>query len=93
MASRNTILKFVLLAAVFTRVLPLSGQENDKTPQLFRTIIDASGAVIHGAMVRVESVDGTVHRNTESDTNGFFSISGLSAGPYRLRDSPNTVRP
>ncbi len=54
-------------------IIPLSG-----------TVVDTSGAVIAGATVQVRSAKGTVQITTQSDTNGSFIISGLSAGNYRL---------
>jgi outer membrane receptor protein involved in Fe transport len=52
--------------------------------QLSGTVIDTSGAVIVGATVQVRSANGTVQITTQSDTNGSFIISGLSAGDYQL---------
>jgi hypothetical protein len=52
--------------------------------QLSGTVVDASGAVIAGATVQVRSANGTVQTTTQSDANGSFTISGLSAGDYRL---------
>jgi outer membrane receptor protein involved in Fe transport len=48
------------------------------------TVVDASGAVIAGAAVQVLSADGTLQKTTQSDKDGSFIISGLSAGNYRL---------
>src|SRR5580658_11339500 len=53
-------------------------------PQLSGTVVDTSGAVISGARVQVRSANGTVRITTHSDTNGFFIVSGLSAGNYRV---------
>jgi len=55
-----------------------------KPPQLSGTVIDTSGAMIAGATVHVRSANGTVQITTQSDTNGSFIISGLSAGDYIL---------
>ena len=60
------------------------GTASAETIQLSGTVVDASGAVIAGASVQVRSANGTVQRLTQSDSNGSFSISGLSAGNYRL---------
>ena len=54
------------------------------TPSLSGTVVDTSGAVIAGATVQVHSASGTVHKTAQSDASGSFSISGLSAGSYRL---------
>ncbi|MFZ0311564.1 MAG: TonB-dependent receptor [Candidatus Korobacteraceae bacterium] len=76
---------------VVASVTITSGQQQQITlqfaqglTQLSGTVVDASGAVIAGAAVMVRSADGTVQRLTPSDSNGSFSISGLSAGNYQL---------
>jgi hypothetical protein len=48
------------------------------------TVVDASGTAIAGAMVDVQSANGTVLKMTESDTNGSFTVTGLAAGNYRF---------
>ena len=48
------------------------------------TVVDASGAAIAGASVRVQNANFTPVTTTQSDTNGSFTISGLAAGDYRL---------
>ena len=57
------------------------------SPQLSATVDDTSGAVIAGAIVEVRSASGAVQRTVRSDGNGFFTISGLPAGDYRLEIS------
>ncbi len=52
--------------------------------QLSGTVVDTSGAVIVGATVQVRGANGSVQITTQSDANGSFIISGLSAGDYRL---------
>ncbi len=52
--------------------------------QLSGTVIDTSGGVIAGATVQVRSANGTVQITTQTDVNGSFIISRLSAGNYRL---------
>ena len=78
-------------ATVVATVSIASGQQQQITLQfghgfiqLSGTVVDASGAVIAGASVMVRSTDNTVQRLTQSDSNGFFSISELPAGSYRL---------
>ena len=77
-----TMLTSLLLAA--QEKMPPATSEKADSPQLSGTVVDASGAVLAGATVMVRSADGTVERLTQSDSNGSFSISGLSAGNYRL---------
>jgi hypothetical protein len=47
-------------------------------------VVDTSGAVITGATVRVQNMNGTVQGTAQSETNGSFIIPGLAAGSYRL---------
>ncbi len=83
---------FLLLLAMMLTPLLVAAQEktpvatSDQTypPQLSGTVVDTSGAVIAGATVLVRSANGAVQIKTQSDTNGSFMMSGLSAGDYRL---------
>jgi len=89
-AAAITLISLLILLAVYS--LPLVAQEktpaatSDKAspPQLSGTVVDTSGAVIAGATVQVRGANGTVQRTTQSDRNGSFIISGLSAGNYLL---------
>jgi hypothetical protein len=56
----------------------------EKQGLLLGTLVDASGAVIPGATVKIRGTNSTVERTTQSDKNGSFIISGLSAGDYQL---------
>jgi len=66
---------------------PVATSNKPHSPQLSATVDDTSGAVIAGAIVEVRSVSGAVQRTVRSDGNGFFTISGLPAGDYRLEIS------
>src|ERR1700757_548432 len=63
---------------------PLATSEQAYPSPLSGTVVDPSGAVIAGATVLVRSANGTVQRTTQTDRNGSFIISGLSAGNYQL---------
>jgi len=63
---------------------PIAASDTAYPTQLSGTVVDASGAVIAGATLIVRSANGTVQRTTQSDRNGTFIITGLSAGFYRL---------
>ena len=83
---RLAILLFVILPAVLMAqgVRIREGSDKASSPQLSGRVVDASGAVISGAIVQVRNANGAVRTNTQSDANGFFIISGLSPGSYRL---------
>jgi hypothetical protein len=72
------------LPAIAQEKTPLATSGKAQPPRLSGTIVDTSGAVIAGATVQVRSANRTVQRTIQSDTNGFFIISGLPAGNYRL---------
>jgi hypothetical protein len=76
MPRRVVVIASILLAAMgcgWAADMPVSG-----------TVVDASGAAIGGASVRLQNASGTVLTTTTSDANGGFAISGLAAGDYRL---------
>jgi len=52
--------------------------------QISGSVVDTSGAVIAGATVQVRSANGTLQKTTQSNASGFFNVSRLSAGSYRL---------
>jgi hypothetical protein len=81
--SGKTIGVTPLLIAAKQNPLVVTSDKAD-SPQLSGTVVDMSGAVIAGATVQVLSANGAVQRTIQSDRNGFFIISGLSAGSYPL---------
>lgn len=86
MEGRNTIVKFVILMNLLAGAPLVRSQMNDMAslPQISGTVVDSSGAVIAGAAVQIRRMDHTAQRTTQTDRNGSFSISGLTAGSYRL---------
>jgi len=82
----------LFLMLILLSSLPSLAQEKTRVatsdrahpPQLSGTVVDTSGAVISGATVQVRSANGTVRITTQSNTNGSFILSGLSAGDFRL---------
>jgi hypothetical protein len=84
LSSTKILLLAPLLIAVMFVSRFISAQGAVTTPQLSGTVVDTSGAVIAGATVQVRRANDALQRTTLSDRNGFFSISGLSAGSYQL---------
>jgi hypothetical protein len=64
--------------------LPVAVSDKAHSFQLSGTVVDRSSAVIAGATLQIRSTNSTVRITTQSDRNGAFLISGLSAGDYRL---------
>jgi len=85
-AIRATGLLLFLIPCVLTaqEKPPFAGSDKANPLQLTGIVVDTSGAVIAGATVQVRSLNGTVQTTAQSDANGSFIISGLSAGNYRL---------
>ena len=63
---------------------PPATSDQADSAQLSGTVVDASGAVIAGAAVQLQSAGGAVQRTAQADANGSFVISGLPAGNYRI---------
>jgi hypothetical protein len=61
-----------------------TGGANNENSRIEGTVVDSSGAVIAGASVRVRNAGGSLKRTTQADRNGYFVVSGLAAGGYRL---------
>jgi hypothetical protein len=67
-----------------SRVHPFAEGQRSSTAQLSGTIVDTSGAAIPGAIVVLNGANGMEQKTIRADKNGFFAISGISAGNYRL---------
>jgi hypothetical protein len=52
--------------------------------QLSGAVTDSTGAVVPGALVRLLDEDTNVIAQTNTDSNGQYSLPGVSAGSYRL---------
>jgi len=72
---------------------PVAARNKPHSSQLSATVVDTSGAVIAGAIVEVRGASGAAQRTVQSDGNGFFTISGLPAGDYRLGVSHPALKP
>ena len=88
----ETVLAFrCLLVMMITSLLvvaqektPAATRDRAYPPRLSGTVVDTSGAVIAEATVQVRRSNGRVQMTTQSNTRGFFIISGIAAGDYRL---------
>jgi outer membrane receptor protein involved in Fe transport len=78
------VVALVETLALFASLLVPSLLFAQANAQLSGTIVDPSGAVIAGATLQVRSATGAAKITTQSDANGSFIISRLSAGNYRL---------
>ncbi len=87
-----TTLFYATSASAQTRSTNAASQENtpiatgDKVypTQLSGTVVHASGAVIAGAAVQIQSANDTVLRTAQTGNNGSFAVSGLRVGTYQL---------
>src|SRR6202050_5968109 len=81
----HTCMDLIILSCSITSVCAAANAQG--IAQLSGTVVDNSGAVIAGCNVQVRRTNGTVRMTTQTDANGSFIISGLSAGAYRLEVS------
>jgi hypothetical protein len=61
-----------------------AASNKDSPFQLSGTVVDASGAVIAGAIVQLRGANGSAQRIAQSDRGGYFLLAGLAAGSYQL---------
>ena len=80
------VIPFLLVIAFALSAQDVTSQRVDNANQLQVSgiVVDTSGALIPQATVQLRSTNGTLQRATESDREGSFTISGLSAGNYQL---------
>jgi hypothetical protein len=88
---RNRATKFgivcLLLSVAFAAIAVAQTGKMDGSrtmPSLAGTVVDASGAAIAGATLRVQSANGYVVATASADRNGSFLIPGLAPGSYQL---------
>lgn len=79
---RRAIHQFAALLALLAVLAAVAAQA--PSPLLSGTVVDASGAVISGAAIQLQSANGAVHKTTQSGSNGSFTIPGLAPGNYQL---------
>ena len=75
--------RMVLLLLVGLLPLPAFGQRSTAT--LSGTVSDTTGAVVPGAQVTATNLSTGATTTTVSNTEGFYVLTGLLAGVYRLR--------
>src|SRR5947208_6292063 len=73
------LMRYVLLLAIVTLPLALFAQT---TGQITGTVRDNTGAVVNGAKVTIRDTAKGVDRQTTSNTDGEYLVSGLGAGSY-----------
>jgi hypothetical protein len=74
-------LGLVLLALLC--VCPIVAAQTDSATISGR-IVDNSGAVVLGAQVRVTNIDTNIENTTATNDEGFYLVSNLKAGRYRI---------
>ena len=55
-----------------------------ESAQLIGVIRDASGATVPGTEVSLYNIDVGVRRTTRTDDHGFYAVSSLRAGNYKI---------
>jgi len=78
----KSLILVVLLGSMSTAVV--WGQT---TAQIHGTILDASGAAVSGAAIKVTQTETGLTRTAASDADGGYLLTSLPLGPYRLEVS------
>ena len=60
------------------------GQSVGNATTLNGTVVDATGAIVLGATVKIHNPVSGYDRSTETDTSGQFSFSNVPFNPYHL---------
>src|SRR5215469_11889595 len=81
-ASQKSLIK-ICLVVLLGLALPLLALAQD-TGYISGTVTDKSGAAIAAADVTLKSVSGSLTRNTQTNTDGAYVISGLAGDTYDL---------
>ncbi len=81
---RSLFAKTVALISVALVLAGLAYSQGSGTCTLTGTIYDVSGAIIPNAKVKLTLESTGVGRETTTNSSGFFSFVGLSAGTYEL---------
>jgi hypothetical protein len=81
--STRKLTKNVFLATLALLVVPILASGQD-TGYISGTVTDKSGATVAGADVTLTNVKGSITRNTTTNTDGAYVISGLAGDTYNL---------
>lgn len=84
---RNSFLRALpgwLCILALALILPLATRAQD-TGYISGTVVDKSGAAVAGAEIVLTNAGGSLTRNTTSNTEGAYVISGLPGDTYDLR--------
>jgi hypothetical protein len=84
---RNSVLRalpYWLCILVVALILPLASRAQD-TGYISGTVVDKSGAAVAGAEIVLTNAGGSLTRNTTSNADGAYVLSGLPGDTYDLR--------
>jgi hypothetical protein len=63
---------------------PQSANQQQSAASIMGTVTDPNGATVANATITLQSSSPATQRTATSDTNGFFNITGLEPGTYKL---------
>ena len=79
----TTVARLWLFTFLMALLLPLASRAQD-TGYISGTVTDKSGAAVVGAEVVLTNAAGSLTRNTTTNTDGAYVISGLPGDTYNL---------
>ena len=74
----------VVLLSGFVAASANEGQSVGNATSLNGTVVDATGAIVLGATVKIHNPVSGLDRSTETDTSGQFSFTNIPFNPYHL---------
>ncbi|MGA2414433.1 MAG: TonB-dependent receptor [Candidatus Sulfotelmatobacter sp.] len=74
----------VLAAALCFAVVAAQAQSVGNSTTLTGTVVDATGAVVVGATVKIHNPVSSFERSTQTDATGQFSLANIPFNPYHL---------
>jgi hypothetical protein len=85
LSSKKIYTMLALMALVIQMAAALGyGQQSSTSGAISGTVVDQTGAVIHGADVKARNIDTGLERATKTDEAGGFNLPLLPVGQYEL---------
>src|SRR5215813_7843149 len=73
-----------LFAVVFVCLLTLAAWPQVSTSRIEGTVVDATGAVVSNAAVKVTNEDTSVSYDAKTSSTGSYTVPSLTPGPYTV---------
>ena len=79
----------VFCIPVLMAVLKPPAHGQTETGSIYGSVIDPTGAVVSDATVRLIDIDRNIHRETGTDSSGFYTFASVHPGHYQMEVEKN----